>query len=210
MLRRTRIHHNIQYKFLTKKHSVRKILIGICCISYFAGLIIGASNISHVTNGTGYFELFIEHYLSIHLNQSLLDIWQTDFLSTLLLLAILLFSALSCVGTPITIIIPGIRGMFTGLLTASLYLRGGRAGVLLNGLTFWVPNVCIATAVIAFSILSAESSMKIWKNISAQTTALQKHDIQLLCWRFLIISVVVLVICFLQAILIAIFGPLFH
>ncbi len=192
------------------KLPIKKNSILIACVSsYFVGLVLGAANISYFQNKGGYFELFIEKYLSVHLTNSIWDIWQSDFLSSLFLFSILLFSALSCVGTPIAIFVPAIRGIFTGLLTACLYLEGGSRGVLLNGLTFLIPNAGIAIVMVLFSCDCAKCSLSMLKNTTLQVPAISKGKVRSLFWRFTMSSFAMLVLCFFQAILLAIFGPLF-
>lgn len=200
----------LHLKFKIKKSIfVGKLSLILCFVSYFLGLVIGAINGVGIQDRKGYFQLFIEQYLSVHLTNSIWEIWQMDFLSTLFLLSVLLFSALSCVGTPIIFFLPAIRGMFTGLLTACLYTQEGIKGILLNGLTFLIPNTGIAIVMILFATECSKSSIEMMKHIAQQEGCISKISVKQLCWKFFLSGAMVLLFCFIQAILLAIFGPLF-
>lgn len=175
----------------------------LCTISYFLGLILGAANLSSVSSSSNYFALFAEQYFQTHLNQQVVGIWQTDFLSALFLLVLLLFCSLSCLGAPVALTVPCMKGIFSGLLAAALYLKAGKWGILCNIVAFWVPNTAMAAALIYFSSISLKNSLLIFQSISKQQIRMTHHQLKLVFQKFLYTCFFVLLMCILQTVLVS-------
>lgn len=193
-----------------KRHRERQRLwLPLCGIGYMAGLFIGGGTLS--AEQDGFFSLFAKQYITLHLYQPAAGVWKMDFLSALCMLGALLFCAFCCVGAPLALLVPVLRGICSGVLAGWLYMELGGAGIAMNSLIFWLPGGCISAVLVIFAGYSVQTSLQLGRQLTGmQTAASAAGSLQALLHRFWLYALVILGLCMLQAAFTALFGPLFR
>ncbi len=107
--------------------------------------IVTGSLLQHVTTitykgGHAYLTYFIDQIMLAH-KQDMLHVIAFSFSSAFILHLLVLFFSFSCVGTPILILIPFLKGAYIGCISGYMYTSFGMRGVVANLLIFFLPQL---------------------------------------------------------------------
>ena len=185
------------------------IILAVCAGSYLLGLVLGAYMLPAQKDG-GFAGLFALQFVQQHLQGSAGQIWRMDFLSSLFLLAVLLFCAFSALGAPVAALVPMLRGICSGMPTGWLYLNCGNQGVLLNLLIFWLPGAGISLLTILLAQCSVRNSLALIQVLSGSPKPSERVQVRRVVQLFLIAALLALACSVIQAGLSALFGPVFQ
>ncbi len=111
------------------------LLVGIV-----AGSFLQVNTTVATSGGQAYISFFIEQIMLEH-RQSVVEVVAFSFISALFLHLLVFFFSFSCVGTPVLIIIPFLKGAYIGCISGYLYTSLGLTGVLANLLIFFAPQL---------------------------------------------------------------------
>lgn len=129
-------------------------------------------------HGQTYAQYFVTQFLQIHLQSSLVGIIGFSFLSGLLLQTAVLFFGFSCVGVPVVLCIPMLKGFTDGCLSGFLYGSMGLRGLAANLLLFWAPQVGQAALLLSFTARILPMTVTLYRCNLLQKTPDRKLDLE--------------------------------
>lgn len=187
-----------------KKKTDQKLFLLACAL--LVGVIFGS--IYEATGASNrYIAYFVRQYLNGVHGGGFAAAASGTFLSSMAMQAVVLFFSLSCIGAPVLIFLPFLRGVFIGCVSAYLYSGMGSRGLLANLLMLWVPEVLRALLLIFFIAVAWDTSVGLFRlNFLAQTPGPEPRIRR--CLRcFVLVSFGMLPISLLEGALSAVFAP---
>ncbi len=158
-------------------------------------------------NGQAYLSYFINQVLENYTN-SPISIVSFTFLSSFILHFIILVFSFSCLGTPILISIPFLKGFYFGCVSGYLYTTLGVNGILINLLILLLPQFIESILICVLSTHAMYISCALYNNL-----LLKKSDTPIRTQEyfkvFLFTSILLIISSSICAILSYIFVPIF-
>lgn len=182
----------------------RKMLILSCAL--LAGVIFG-SIYAATAESNRYIIYFVQQYLNGVHGGGFATAMSGTFLSSMAMQAVVLFFSLSCIGAPVLLCLPFLRGVIIGCVSAYLYRYMGSRGLLANLLLLWIPEVLRALLLIAFIAAAWDTSVGLFRlNFLTQTPGPDPRIKR--CLRcFVLASFGMLLVSLLEGVLSAVFAP---
>lgn len=181
-------------------------MIGLCC-TLLAGVAFG-SFLPYLAGSNRYLFYFVQQYLVGNHGGGFLSVASGSFLSAMLLQAAVLFFSLSCVGAPVLLCIPFLRGVAIGCISAYLYTQMGSRGLLANMILLWIPAVLQAVCLLFFVSAALNTSVSLFRlNFTAKTPGPAAPKVGRCLRCFMVTSVGLLLASLLEGLLAAIFAP---
>lgn len=191
----------VQYR----KSAVGK-MAGLSC-SLFAGVVFG-SVFPYMAESNRYLAYFVQQYLVGNHNGSFSSVASGSFLSSMLMQATVLFFGLSCIGAPLLVCIPFLRGITIGCISAYLYTEMGSRGLVANMILLWIPEVLQAACLLFFVSAALELSIDLFRSsFLAQTPGSAGPKIGRCMRCFIFSSLGLLLASVIEGLLAAIFAP---
>ena len=196
---------NPEHPGLSRRKNTRLKLLGLSC-ALLAGVLLGS--VCQVTaESSRYATYFVRQYLNgIHGGGFTATVSGT-FLSSMTMQAVVLFFSLSCIGAPVLLCLPFLRGVSIGCVSAYLYNEMGSRGLLANLILLWIPEVLRALLLIFFVSIALDTSVSLFRlNFLARSPS-PDIGIKRCLHSFVLISFGMLLVSMLEGVLDAVFAP---
>lgn len=181
-------------------------MAGLAC-SLFAGVVFG-SVFPYMEGSNRYLSYFVQQYLVGNHNGSFSAVASNSFFSAMVMQATVLFFSLSCIGAPLLLCIPFLRGITIGCISAYLYTEMGSRGLVANMILLWIPDVLQAACLLFFVSAALQTSMDLFRTsffVQASGSAGPKIDRCMRC--FIVSSLGLLLASLIEGLLAAVFAP---
>ena len=199
--RTTSGHHAARYR----KSGVGK-MAGLSC-SLLAGVVFG-SIFPYMAESNRYLAYFVQQYLVGNHNGSFSSVASVSFFSSMLMQAAVLFFSLSCIGAPLLVCIPFLRGITIGCVSAYLYTGMGSRGLVANMILLWIPEVLQAACLVFFVSAALQTSVALFRSgFLAQTSGSAGPKISRCLHCFIFSSLGLLLAALIEGLLAAVFAP---
>lgn len=173
----------------------------IMCVIVITGMIVGAAVIQR-GYALYYTKGLFESFISLRQSQGFFSVFFSSLGSVLILLIIVFISGLSAAGIPISFAVLIYKGLGIGLTCGYLYSSYGLNGLLFSTAII-VPHAFISSVAL---ILACRESCRMSMFIFSQLLPESKYyklwnDFKLFCRRYLVILVISIISCFIDAML---------
>lgn len=157
-LRRTKSEHAAK----APRTGFGKKMAGLSCL-LLSGVALG-SFFPYLAGSNRYFSYFVHQYLMGNHSGSFASVASGSFFSAMMLQALVLFFSLSCIGAPVLLCIPFLRGIAIGCIAAYLYTEMGSRGLLANMILLWIPEVLQAACLLFFVAAALNTSLGLFRS----------------------------------------------
>lgn len=188
-----------------RKRAVGK-MAGLSC-SLLAGVVFG-SIFPYMAGSNRYLSYFAQQYLVGNHNGSFSSVASGSFFSAMVMQATVLFFSLSCIGVPLLLCIPFLRGITIGCISAYLYTEMGSRGLVANMILLWIPEVLQAACLLFFVSAALQTSIDLFRScFLAQTSGSAAPKIGRCIRCFIFSSLGLLLASLIEGLLAAVFAP---
>ncbi len=178
---------------------------------YYLGLILGAVYAAgHRGEQNNYFWYYIESFLQNHNAGSFLPVFSVSFLSVLGLNLLLLICSFSCLGAPFILMLPLLRGISAGMVSAVLYLSYGLKGLLFELFLLLLPTVVQALELLLFAADTFDTSVKLFRCALLHRSSVALIDPRKALQGFVLYSSAGLAAAILEGFFALLLGPVFR
>lgn len=126
-----------------KEREVKGMIIALALFA--SGMIIGAGLIKSASADAGEFAAIFNNYISMRLEQKTYQLFINSLLINLICILVANFSGMSCIGVPLAVFIPVIKGFGSGFIAGYLFSEFAMNGIGYYLLTI-LPGGIIANA----------------------------------------------------------------
>lgn len=181
-------------------------MAGLSC-TLFAGIVFG-SIFPYMAESNRYLAYFVQQYLVGNHSGSFSSVASGSFFSAMMMQATVLFFSLSCIGAPLLLCIPFLRGITIGCISAYLYTGMGTRGLVANMILLWIPEVLQAACLLFFVSAALETSIDLFRlSFLAQTSGFAATKISRCMRCFIFSSLGLLLAALIEGLLAAVFAP---
>lgn len=189
----------------SQNKNARVKLFGLSC-AMLAGVLLG-SICQVAAESNRYATYFVRQYLEGVHGGGFIATASGTFLSAMAMQAAALFFSLSCIGAPVLLCLPFLRGVSIGCVSAYLYSDMGSRGLLANLILLWVPEVLRALLLISFISIALDTSVSLFRlNFLARSPS-PDMGIKRCLHSFVLASLGMLPVSILEGVLAAVFAP---
>ena len=172
-----------------------------------AGIAFG-SIFPYMAESNRYLSYFMHQYLVGNHSGSFSSVASGSFFSAMLLQAVVLFFSLSCIGAPVLLCIPFLRGIAIGCISAYLYTGMGSRGLVANLILLWIPEVLQAACLLFFVSAALNTSISLFQsNFLSKTPDPVVPKVSRCLRCFVFSSIGLLLASMIEGLLAAIFAP---
>jgi len=135
---------------------------------------------------------YIAKTLELCASEGFFKVFLYSFLINVSIVSVVFLNGFNCIGLPLCVLIPSLRGIGAGLIAGSLYSSGG-AGIAKYCLTVLPGSVISVTAVLLACNESAYMSVDILSLVLGHREATQNISIKKYAIKFALICIIILV-----------------
>lgn len=181
-------------------------LVGLSC-TLLAGVAFG-SIFPYLAESNRYLSYFAHQYLVGNHGGGFSSVASGSFFSAMMLQAVVLFFSFSCIGAPVLLCIPFLRGIAIGCISAFLYTEMGSRGLAANMILLWIPEVLQAACLLFFVLAALNTSISLFQSNFLSKTPNSAGPKVSRCLRcFVFSSLGLLLASVIEGLLAAIFAP---
>lgn len=196
-----------------KRKRITKDLIShkLVFLLYYLGLILGAMYFTKHEAGSasGYFLHYVDAFLQRHSTGDFLIVFSYAFLAALGLNLLVLICSLSCFGSPFLLLLPLLRGISGGIITAALYLQYGGRGILFYALLLWLPQLLLNFELLQFSLSALDSALQMLRHAINRKNGALLIDSGSMMQEFILFASIGLAAALFEGLFSLLFGPVF-
>lgn len=172
-----------------------------------AGVVLG-SIFPYMAQANRYLSYFVHQYLVGNHSGGFSAVASGSFFSAMMLQAVVLFFSLSCIGAPVLLCIPFLRGIAIGCISAFLYTEMGSRGLVANLILLWIPEVLQAACLLFFVSAALNTSISLFQsNFLSKTPSPAGVNVSRCLRCFVFSSIGLLLAAVVEGLLAAIFAP---
>ncbi len=190
-----------------RKSKILVYTVGLGC-TMLAGVVIGAMIMNRAGQiNNKYLSYLMESFLDGHKNGSFGMILSFAFLSCISLQILIFLFGFSSVGAPFVVLLPFLRGIYTGVVSGYLYADMGIKGVLLNALLFWLPQVLQGVAMLIFAGQALDMSIFLFASCFFEPQPGTRNRAQKHVKLFIFTSIFLFIIAIFESMLSGLLAP---
>ena len=181
-------------------------MVGLSCL-LLTGVAFG-SFFPYMAESNRYLSYFVRQYLVGNHGGGVVSVMFGSFFSAMTLQALTLFFCLSCIGAPVLLCIPFLRGIAIGCISAFLYTEMGSRGLMANMILLWIPEVLQAACLLFFVSAALNTSVSLFRsNFLSKTPNAVGPKVGRCLRCFVFSSIGLLLSAVIEGLLAAVFAP---
>lgn len=181
---------------------VKNNILVILVVLFIAGIAVGTFSEPKISRLSEYAADFLKSYIADRTDASFLSVALHSFMSSMLILLAVFAAGASMLGVVLVPVIPFLRGMFYGCLSAQLYSEYAVKGVAFNAVMVIPSAIILIIALLLASRESVKFSLVLAKmSLPTAPVANLSQDFKNYCGRYLFICFIALASALIDAVL---------